>query len=188
MGKPLKKKFRLSKYLIITILLLFIAVIVLFMYKNSYKPANNYKENSTLSQSIGETSGTPMSNHVLFELTSPGSTNTPPWEINVFTDGSGSIVYQNPRLPGRISGTTKTFSQGTFNTPALQSELNQINFAHLPKCNGNSNWIGSASVSFGYVVTLHYYNYIIRTYCARDQTQMNLFEQVQKVYQMVDPV
>jgi hypothetical protein len=81
-----------------------------------------------------------------------GSTNSPGYTITLYTDGSGTLVYERQTDPRpQFHQPNKTFSPGTFQIKGIRQILSQIGaIQNIP------NHYCGKSVSFGSVTKIQY--------------------------------
>jgi prepilin-type N-terminal cleavage/methylation domain-containing protein len=159
--------------------LMVIAVLVIACVAGLYAYAQHEKRN-TASQSSSST--------LLLDMDNSGSTNTPPWDLYIYINGSGKIVYQNRNSSLGESGTNKSYPTATFNVSAMRQDLQQLNYSHLPTCTADyQQQLSSASVSFGGSIEVIYKGRHLDAFCANNKVENDLYNQLNKAYMLVNP-
>jgi hypothetical protein len=131
-----------------------------------------------------------FSSTLLLDMSSSGSTNTLPWDLYIYTNGSGKITYQNHNNGLGESGANKSYPTATFNAGAIQQDLQQLNYSNLPTCTAayqDQQKLGSASVSFGSSVEIIYNGHHLDIFCTNSKVENDLFNHLNKTYTLVNP-
>jgi hypothetical protein len=128
---------------------------------------------------------------LLLNMSASGSTNTPPWNFYIYTNGSGDLIYQNRHLSYGISGTDKYYKSATFDVAPMQADLKKLNFSDLPTCASDYKYqrsFSSNSASFGDYVQIIYQGHDLSEFCINNSVESSLYTQLNKVYVQVSPV
>lgn len=130
----------------------------------------------------GESQTAPETRALVMKLDDSGSTNTPGWQVSVYSDGSGQLTSATRTpLPGRAKLQRRTFAPRTFDAKRLNYDLNHAN---LPAIRGHC----LRSISFGSVETLtHDSKTVVGIDCYIDAGRTRLARELNTVLARVVP-
>jgi len=122
---------------------------------------------------------------VLFALDDHGSTNTAPWTLTIYGDGSGMLSTESDSRPA-----PRVYPEHTFALANLRATLLSLDVNNLPACDQGEQLppvsVNGGSASFGSYASLEYEGRTIDRFCNGNHVERTLHSQLAAIVSTAD--